>query len=215
MTQGSHPGVLPPDEGLETTPAKHPASGRNLRPREDQWSPKAKERRAVQRKVLRERGGTPGGAGLTLLEGREAEVGQVGPQLAVTGRLLKLPVRLGCIELGAWSRAQQKGGAPPAPSLPFNLLYLSLGSLWASRVGTPPHVRPAVSLWEACSTPPQQKDTVTSPWKSMASATASAASWMETSSSSPTAGSRGPRPGQAPCPAPLPPSPSRMFPLMW
>ena len=54
------------------------------------------------------------------------------------------------------------------------------------------------------------KDTVTSPWKSMASTTASAASWMDTSSSSPTVGSQGPTARSGPhCPAPRSPLPAR------
>lgn len=54
------------------------------------------------------------------------------------------------------------------------------------------------------------KDTVTSPWKSMASTTASAASWMDTSSSSPTVGNQGPTAASGPhCPAPRSPLPAR------
>lgn len=56
----------------------------------------------------------------------------------------------------------------------------------------------------------QPKDTVTSPWKSMASTTASAASWTDTSSSSPTVGSQGPKARSGPrCPAPRSPLPAR------
>lgn len=44
---------------------------------------------------------------------------------------------------------------------------------------------------------PEPKDTVTSPQKPMASTTASAASWMDTSSSSPTVGNQGPVVSQA------------------
>lgn len=56
------------------------------------------------------------------------------------------------------------------------------------------------------------KDTVTSPWKSMASTTASAASWTDTSSSSPTVGSQGPKARSGPhCPAPRSPLPARQL----
>ena len=55
----------------------------------------------------------------------------------------------------------------------------------------------------------EPKDTVTSPWKSMASTTASATSWMDSSSSSPTVGTEEPtaRSGLL-CLDPLPPSPT-------
>lgn len=97
-----------------------------------------------------------------------------------------------------WSRPQQKehyplllpGQAPPETKW----CYISQPTR-ESRV-TPPHC-----LTSGPS--PEPKDTVTSPEKSMASTTASAASLMDTSSSSPTVGNHGPVVSQASLSRPL------------